>query len=162
MKRIIAITLISIALLINISCSRDVKISVNPMNSLYVIHQIANKDSYNKFIRPEKDYYIFYSDNEYRSFIKQYFISQSKFENINFKRNDLLLINCKWGNKLNGSSYNVESMYRRDSKIIILMKKDGQGSIEKNNLGIAVEEFTYIELPKGTIKLNDTIIVNRK
>jgi hypothetical protein len=162
MKKVIALILISLSLLMNISCEKEIKIKINPINSKYVLHQFSNEDSYNRFMNSEKDYYIFYNDSKYNFFIKQYFISQSKIKSLNFKENDLLLINCKWRNKLNGLSYNIVNMYRKDSEILINIKIDGEGSVDNKDSKIAVEEFTYIELPKGTISPYDTVIVNRK
>jgi hypothetical protein len=162
MRKVIALLLISLTLLMNTSCAKDKQISVDPMNSVSVLYQLTNKDSNNRFIRPQKDYYVFYKENEYKTFIKKYFISLSKLESIDFTKNDLLLINCKWGNKLKGPVYNIESMHRKGSKIIITIKSDGEGRVDNKGPVIAVEELTYIKLPKRTIMPNDTITVNIK
>ena len=161
-KKIIVMILISVALLINTSCAKEEKITFDYEDQINVLHQLVNKDSNNKPIRPQGDFYIFYNDNDYKDFVKQYFTSQLPLENIDFKTNDLLLINFKWGDKLEGPSYRVDSIVRKGNEIKIVIKNSGFGSLDNKNSGISVEELGYLQLPKGTILPTDIVLINKQ
>jgi hypothetical protein len=104
---------------------------------------------------------VFYSGSEYKTFADQYFSGTHEPENVDFQKSDLLLINFKWGDKLEGPSYRVESIFKDYDKVEIILNQSGEGSVD-NKANIGVEEFGYIELPKGTILPTDVVLINKE
>ena len=153
--------LISVALLINTSCAKEEKITFDYDDQINVLHQLANKDSNNKFIRPDEGYYVFCSDNEYKTFAKKYFTGEYESRNVDFKKSDLLVINFNWGDKAEGTLYNVESIFKDYDKVEVILKRSGEGSVDSKD-NIEIEEFGYIEIPKGTILPTDVVLINKE
>lgn len=161
-KVIVVILIITLLSIIIFSYPRTEKIKYNPNDALVVTHQLVNKDSYGKFIKADKDYYVFSKDSEYQEFINKYFEATNDLDSVNYKNNDLVLINCKWENNNNGPAYSIDSILKKGNKIEIFIKNIGSGKIDSNDTDTAVEEFIYVELPKGTIKQKDKLVIKKK
>ncbi len=151
--------LISALLLINTSCGKEEKITFDYGDQINVLHQLANKDSNN--IRPNEGYYVFYSDNEYKAFAKKYFTGEYESRNVDFPKSDLLVINFNWGDKAEGTLYKVEGIFKDYDKVEVMLKRSGGGIVD-SKANIEIEEFGYIEIPKGTILPTDVVLINKE
>ena len=55
----------------------------------------------------------------------------------------------------------MESIFKDYDKVEVILKRSGGGIVD-SKANIEIEEFGYIEIPKGTILPTDVVLINKE
>jgi hypothetical protein len=159
MRKMLLITLFVVIGMFFSSCS-DKIINIKSYSERNVLYQLNNNKNFSNF----ENCYTFFDKEAFTQFLSKNFVPSKNMIEVDFRYNDLILINSNWNGYKAGLIYKVKSIIRNitKSRIDITIIKDGKGAVSNNDGKTKFEEFLCIGIPKDADLVEYGLSINRK